>query len=160
MMTIANQSTRIFCMVWLLFVCAAFLQGATTVINKDQTLKTSPEWQAHYDEYQPDEGLLLTWQAKIGENLAIEVYLGTWCSDSRNNVPPLMKLLDSLEQGRVAVKYHDVPRKASADVKYYVEELKVERVPTFIFYRDGQEIGRIVENPQKSMLEDFIEIIF
>jgi len=38
--------------------------------------------------------------------------------------------------------------------------LKVERVPTFIFFRDGREIGRIVENPKTGMVEDFMEILF
>jgi len=41
-----------------------------------------------------------------------------------------------------------------------VEELKVERVPTFIFYRAGTEIGRIVENPTRGILEDFLAIVF
>ncbi len=150
----------IFIMGVVFFLLPLLLQGGDEVIEKATILKTSPEWQGNYDTYQPDEGLLATCQAKIGENLTIEVYLGTWCSDSKTNVPPFIKLLDSLEQGRVGVKYYNVARKASAEVKYYVAELNVERVPTFIFYRAGKEIGRIVENPQKSMLEDFIEIIF
>jgi len=33
-------------------------------------------------------------------------------------------------------------------------------VPTFIFYRGGGEIGRIVENPKAGMIEDFMEIVF
>jgi hypothetical protein len=53
-----------------------------------------------------------------------------------------------------------VKRKPSKKVKYFVEELKVERVPTFIFYRDGKEIGRIIENPKTSLIEDFLEIVF
>jgi hypothetical protein len=31
-------------------------------------------------------------------------------------------------------------------------------VPTFVVYRNDIEIGRIVENPQRSLAEDFDEI--
>jgi hypothetical protein len=60
-----------------------------------------------------------------------------------NEVPVdlVLKLLDRLETG-VPVRYFDVPRKASRDVKFYVEEFNVEKVPTFIFYKDGKELGR------------------
>jgi ribosomal protein L30E len=71
-----------------------------------------------------------------------------------------MKIIDVVRNPNVVVNYYNVKRKASKDVKYYAADLKVERVPTFIFYRDGKEIGRIVENPQKSLVEDFLEIIF
>ncbi len=58
------------------------------------------------------------------------------------------------------VTYYNVPRKAKPTVKYYVEKLHVEKVPTFIFYRSAKEIGRIVENPSNSLIEDFLDIIF
>ena len=50
--------------------------------------------------------------------------------------------------------------KPNKQTKYYVKDLKVERVPTFIFYKNNKEIGRIIENPKKDMAEDFLEIVF
>jgi hypothetical protein len=91
--------------------------------------------------------------------MKIDVYLGIWCPDSRNNVPPFIKILDLVGTG-VPIRYFDVPRKASRDVKYYVEEMNVERVPSFIFFRDGKEVGRIIENPKMGMIEDMMEILF
>jgi hypothetical protein len=44
--------------------------------------------------------------------------------------------------------------------KYFVLPLKIDRVPTFIFYKDKKETGRIVENPKKDLLTDFLEIVF
>jgi uncharacterized protein (DUF1015 family) len=38
-------------------------------------------------------------------------------------------------------------------------ELEIEKVPTFIVYRNGEEIGRIIETPIKSMEEDLYEIL-
>jgi hypothetical protein len=129
-------------------------------MDKAQILKTSPEWGTNYIRYRVDESFLDTLKAKVGDNLKIDVYLGTWCPDSLNNVPKFIKILDLVRNPNVTVNFYNVNRKASKDVKYYVKDLKVERVPTFIFYRDGKEIGRIVENPQKSLVEDFLEIIF
>jgi predicted DsbA family dithiol-disulfide isomerase len=59
----------------------------------------------------------------------------------------------------VPIRYFAVPRKATKDVKYYVEEMNVEKVPTFIFSRDGKEIGRIKENPKTGMIEDMLNIV-
>ena len=129
-------------------------------MDKAQILKTGPEWGTNYVRYRVDESFLDTLKAKVGDNLKIDVYLGTWCPDSINNVPKFIKIIDTVRNPNVTVNFYNVKRKASKDVKYYVKDLKVERVPTFIFYRDGKEIGRIVENPQKSLVEDFLEIIF
>ena len=40
-----------------------------------------------------------------------------------------------------------------------VDSLNIELVPTFIFYRDGDEIGRIIETPQQSIEEDTYRIL-
>jgi hypothetical protein len=136
------------------------LMGETKMIKKDHILNTTKEWQEIYDQFEMDEGLLETLKSKTGEDLEIVVYLGIWCGDSKRNVPEFIKIIDALEQPDLKVTYYDVTRKANKDVKYYVEKYHVERVPTFIFYRSGKEIGRIVENPVNNLLEDFIEIVF
>lgn len=129
------------------------------MISKEQLLKTGEEWRDIYDEYEVDESLLETLNSKVDGALKIVVYLGTWCGDSRNNVPQFLKIIDTLDV-QPEVKYYDVERKPNPEVKYYVKELEVERVPTFIFYRKDKEIGRIIENPKNSLIEDFIEIVF
>jgi hypothetical protein len=143
-----------------LIIFFSFSLAAMEKIDKDKILKTDHQWENNYDHYIPDLSLLGVLKEKIGDNLKVDVYLGLWCSDSRNNVPVFMKLIDVLNLDNVKVNYYTVERKASQDIKYYVKDLKVERVPTFIFYRDGKEIGRIVENPHNSILEDFLEIVF
>jgi hypothetical protein len=44
-------------------------------------------------------------------------------------------------------------------VQYYYEPLRVERVPTFIFYRGDREIGRIVEKPKADLMGEVLEIL-
>ncbi len=138
----------------------SLLLTAMEKIDKNKILATGQEWKDNYMNYRVDDTLLETLKTKIGENLKIDVYLGTWCSDSLNNVPKFIKIIDTVGEDNIPVNYYNVERKPSRDVKYYVEDLKVERVPTFIFYRDGKEIGRIIENPKNSLAEDFLEIIF
>jgi len=127
-------------------------------IDKSSILKTGKEWMENYDKFEPQNELLETVKNRLGRNLTIDVYLGLWCPDSRNNVPKFLKIMDRLNAD-VPVNYYTVQPKPNKNVKYYVEDMKVERIPTFIFFRDGKEIGRIVENPKKNLLDDFLEIL-
>jgi len=40
-----------------------------------------------------------------------------------------------------------------------VDGLEIHFVPTFIFYRDEEEIGRIIEMPYESLEKDMLEIV-
>ena len=42
---------------------------------------------------------------------------------------------------------------------YSIKELKIKRVPTFIFYKEGKEIGRIIESPNETLEKDFLKIV-
>ena len=126
-------------------------------VNRD-AIFANPQWQEKYDKYEPQRDMIDALKPKLGNDMKIDVYLGLWCPDSRNNVPPFIMILD-VAGSNVPVRYFAVPRKPSRDVKYYVEEMQVERVPTFIFYRGGKEIGRIIENPKTGMLEDMLDVV-
>jgi hypothetical protein len=131
---------------------------AADEITREKIFAAGPAWQEKYDQYEPPAEMLDALKTGLAGDVKIDVYLGLWCPDSRNNVPPFIKILDGVGNG-IPVRFFDVPRKASRDVKYYVEELNVERVPTFIVYREGKEIGRIKENPKAGMLEDLMDIV-
>ncbi len=128
-------------------------------VTKDKILSTGREWMEKYEHYEPPADMVEALKTKLGSGVKIDVYLGLWCPDSRNNVPLFLKIMDRVAAA-VPVRYFDVPRKASKDIRYFVDDLKIERVPTFVFYRDGTEIGRIVENPKTGMIEDIMEIMF
>ncbi|MCP4218052.1 MAG: thioredoxin family protein [bacterium] len=119
-------------------------------------------WGKTYAEFTPDKNILTQVAAKLGKGLKIDVYLAFWCGDSCSNVPPFLKIVEQLRKAGAAdlqVNYISLKKKADKSITYFVEKLKVQRVPTFIFYRDGKEIGRIIENPKKTLLEDFLEIL-
>lgn len=139
---------------------AAFASGFTAEKIDRVKILENDEWRQNYAVYEPDGEALEILKTKIGDNLKIDVYLGFWCGDSRNNVPVFLKIIDGIESNTLKIDYYSVERKPTKETQYFVEELKIERVPTFIFYRDGKEIGRIIENPKKNMLDDFLEIVF
>lgn len=142
----------------LLFPFAVIGRQAPEELTKEKILAAGKEWQDKYDKFLPPTEIVEAMKGRFGGDMKIDVYLGLWCPDSRNNVPLFLKLLDSVGT-TVPVRYFGVPRKASRDVKYYVEEFNVEKVPSFIFYRGGKEIGRIIENPKVGMLEDTFEVV-
>jgi hypothetical protein len=127
-------------------------------ISKNKVLSAGPEWQEKYDTCYPNHDQAEAIKSKIGENLRIDIYLGLWCPDSINNVPPFLKIIDATGIA-VPVRLFKVQRKPTRNIKYFVDQLQVERVPTFIFYRDNVEIGRIVENPKAGLAEDMMEIL-
>ena len=88
----------------------------------------------------------------------ITVVFGTWCSDSRREVPRFLKLADNIGIGQENIKLLAVDsKKTGGDVD--ITGLKIEKVPTFIFYKGDKEIGRIVETPKINIETDLLNIL-
>jgi hypothetical protein len=118
-----------------------------------------PEWKKVYDQYVPNAELIESLKNKAKE-LKADVYFAFWCEDSKNHLPVFLKILDTVNVPEFKVNFYAVERKATADQQYYVADMMVEKVPTFIFYANDFEMGRIVENPKNSMLQDMMIIVF
>jgi thiol-disulfide isomerase/thioredoxin len=85
--------------------------------------------------------------------------MGTWCSDSRREVPRFLKLLDVLNFNSSAglkIICVDDNKKGKGDE---VDGLNIELVPTFILSQKGKEIGRIIESPKLTLEKDLLGII-
>ena len=84
--------------------------------------------------------------------------MGTWCGDSKRETPTFYKILDETNYNYNNLELVTVDRsKTTPDglEKGY----DVVRVPTFIFYKDGKEIGRYVEYARESLEEDMLAIL-
>jgi hypothetical protein len=92
------------------------------------------------------------------EDVEILCVLGTWCSDSRREVPRMIRILQSLHQPPEKMRMIGVDR-GKRDPAGETADLDIELVPTFIFSRDGVEIGRIVESPLATLEKDMLGII-
>lgn len=118
-------------------------------------------FQPEYEAYQPDEALV----QKAKENLdgiSIDVFMATWCGDSRKEVPRFYKILDEIGVAESSIRLINVYREASRYKQSPTHEEQgklLHRVPTFIVYREGVEIGRIVEYPVSSLEMDLAQIL-
>ncbi len=140
----------------LLFLLPVILLSAER--SGDREILNHPLWKQGFDEYTVNREIVEILQSKIREIDSIDVYFAFWCGDSVNNVPPFIKIVNAIEEKHLKINYFKVKRKQSGE-KYYYKKLRVERVPTFIFFKDEKEIGRIIENPKKNIEEDILEIL-
>lgn len=132
-------------------------------INKDALSEnTYSEWfLKNYKDYQPN----MVDVANLKEDLSeytITAFFGSWCGDSKKELPRFYKILDTINfplerltvvgVGRTRDNYKQSPGGEE-------EGLNIHRVPTFIFYKDGKEVNRIVEHPVKTLEDDMAKIL-
>lgn len=86
------------------------------------------------------------------------VFFGTWCPDSRREVPHFLKIADHCGIAGSRIRLYGLDRsKKSADG--LTEQYHITLVPTIIFLKNGFEIGRITEHPQGSLEADMLSIL-
>lgn len=110
---------------------------------------------SEYDYYQPEDSII---QLINLDSIKIVCVMGTWCSDSRREVPHFYKILDMLKFDEKNLKVYSVDRKKQAE-GYDIDQYVIEKVPTFIFYKNDSELGRIIETPQETLERDILKII-
>ena len=114
-------------------------------------------WTTEYDNYQPDFEVLDSLEGKL-DNIIITIVFRSTCSDSREQLPRLFKILNELNYDVNSITLIGVNREKQG-LSNEAEGLEIELVPTIIFYKDGSEIGRIVETPVESLEKDLLKIL-
>lgn len=110
-----------------------------------------------YEAYKPDQEIIKKLK-DLKKGVEVTIVMGSWCGDSQEQVPKFYKILDEIGMKDSKVNLIAVNRKKTAGDKD-ISNLNIERVPTFIFYRKGREIGRIVESPSSSLEKDMLLIL-
>ena len=111
-----------------------------------------------YDDYQFNSEIINNLQDISNDSLTIKIVLGTWCPDSRREVPRFMRILDIWQFPAAKVTFIGVDDTKQAPIREY-DKLEIQRVPTFIIYKNNIEAGRIIENPTASLEQDIINIL-
>mgnify|MGYP000193853769 CR=1 FL=1 len=116
-------------------------------------------YQEEYSTYVPEIGPLMRILPKL-ESSNIKIILGTWCIDSKQQVPRFLKIMEKLNYPVEEIEMLAVDRNLEAEGEENpVEDYNLKRIPTFIFYnQEGEEIGRIVESPEATLEEDILRI--
>jgi len=129
------------------------------VANKDNFLEEPfKDWFTfNYDEYKTDKEIITKLKPHL-KNISIKAFMGTWCGDSKEQTPVFYKILDEVGYNYENLELITLNRsKATPD--NLQEGFNIERVPTFIFYKNEKEIGRFVEYPRETVEADMLKIV-
>lgn len=114
------------------------------------------EWFLENYRYTPQPEIIAALKKPL-EDVTITVFMGTWCSDSRQHVPALMNILDAA--GYNSQNINLIAVSEAKDTPEKLEEGQdIQFVPTIILSRNGEEIGRIIEFPMKTLEDDLLDI--
>ena len=114
-----------------------------------------------FDTYKPQQEVI----SKISKQLKkykIVVFMGTWCGDSRREVPRFYKLLEAANYPMhklTVVALSNTPEMYKQSPAHEEKGLNIHRVPVFIFYKKGKEVNRIIESPIKTLEDDIYSIL-
>jgi hypothetical protein len=136
------------------------LQGQTEMLGpltREAILRGLPEWQKVMASYQPDP-LAVDKLKAISQPVQIEIFLGTWCPDSKAHVSEFFKVLDLADNPLLSASYIGLPRDKAKRADY-LQGKDIRKIPTFIVTVGGREKGRIIETPLKSIEQDLVELI-
>ena len=93
---------------------------------------------------------------------SVTIFMGTWCGDSKREVPRVLKMLDCCGFSEKNITLVMVSNKDTLYKKSPQHEeagRNIVRVPTIIIEQKGTEVGRIVEFPKMSLEKDMLSIL-
>ena len=116
-----------------------------------------PMYESQYAEYTPDMAIIKNLKAKVN-GLKVTIVMGTWCIDSKLQVPHIYKILDEagVAENQITLICVNEQKKVTEGS---IDQLHVDRVPTFIVNQNGSELGRIVEFPKDTLEKDLLAIL-
>ena len=126
-------------------------------ITKEELFRQYPIFQEGATRYVPDPAAVKGLK-KIDKTTEILVFLGTWCPDSVSEVPKFIKAYDGVDNPNLILQLIGVDR-AKQDGLGLSQKFEIQQVPTFIFLRDGKELGRVIEFPNKTIEEDGLRLM-
>lgn len=124
--------------------------------------KTYNTWFSNnYDHYDPNYEIIKDIESNLND-YEIIFFMGTWCGDSKREVPKFYKILEALEfpmNQLTAVAVSREPKMYKESPQHEEAGLNIVRVPTFIFFKEGKEVNRIIERPVETLEKDILKII-
>ena len=122
-----------------------------------QTGEFESYYTEEYQSYKPEQAVLD--QLKEAPTYyEIVIVLASWCHDSKIQVPRFLKVLDAInypDEKLMMIAVNSNKQAYSLDVSVY----DITRVPTFIVFKNSEEVGRITETPNQSLEADLFNIL-
>jgi hypothetical protein len=130
------------------------LVGKTTQGN---LFRDYPVFWSNYRDYTPRNDVVEQ-IAGIKGAVDILIFFGTWCKDSVSEVPKILRVLDAANDKDIRLTLYGVDREKKEGIGMS-DRFGIRRIPTTIVLRNGVELGRIVEYPEKSNEENLLKIL-
>jgi len=131
--------------------------GVTGELSKDKLWETVPVWRSVMANYVPNAQAVSTIKSN-DKDTTITLAFGTWCPDSKNYIPRLIKALEASANNKIQLKLVGIDNQFREPVSF-VQPHRITNVPTVIVERGGREIGRIVETPAAPTIEEDLAAI-
>lgn len=97
--------------------------------------------------------------AGVSPGARVEVFFGSWCSDSRRELSRFWSALDLLsDKPPFEVHYLGVDR-SKREPSEALAGREILFVPTFVVSRGGHEVGRVVESAPKGIEYDLLDLL-
>ncbi|HLY70110.1 MAG TPA: hypothetical protein VKR53_10315 [Puia sp.] len=115
----------------------------------------------NYDDYSVDTITAEKIKSSM-QHTQFKIFMGTWCGDSRREVPRMFKLLrycgvNSSQIELILLDNRDSLYKQSPG--HEERGMNIHHVPDFIVFENKKEAGRIIESPVVSLEKDLYRII-
>ena len=132
-------------------------------VHTKEDLQQAPykEWfEKNYTDYAVDSGTAKQLIPFV-KNKKFEIFMGTWCGDSKREVPRMFKILAYAGVKPAQIKMimlgdYDSTYKQSPG--HEEKGKSIHRVPDLIVYDGKKEMNRIVEYPVLSLEKDLLDI--
>ncbi len=111
-----------------------------------------------YNNYKTDKKIIEALKPYF-KDVEIKGFMGTWCGDSKREIPRFYRILEETKFDQKKLSLITVNRQKTA--KGLEKGYDLLRVPTFIFYKNGKELGRFVEHTvnNASLESDLLQIV-
>lgn len=131
--------------------------GATGEMSMDKLWEIVPVWRSVMKNYEPNAQAVAAIKS-IDKDTTVTLAFGTWCPDSKNYVPRLLKALRDAGNDKIQIKLIGIDNQFREPVDA-VQPRRITNVPTVIVERGGREIDRIVETPAAATMEEDLAAI-
>ena len=134
-------------------------QGPAGALDRDQLWSHVPNWQRRWDLHEPEDSAVHDLAGYDGKPVEVTIAFGTWCGDSRGQVPALLKAIDQAQNPRLQVRLLAIGRGFTTPAEV-IHQHRLTNVPTVVVTREGDEIGRSVETPTtETLASDLVSIL-
>lgn len=113
-------------------------------------------FEPEYLGYKPERKFLDSLNSLDFSKTKVTIVFATWCSDTRRELPRFYKVADQINIPPKHIRLIATDGKKQSEA---LGDIKPERVPYFIFYKNEEKAGEIIERPEESMEADIWNIL-